>query len=120
MGTWREYKERMLTKARKSMNAAWGLGLQTSTLSVDAGIRIWKGIVRPILEYGAEGWPNKQNKWAEAEKLQKTMGERILRMPERTPDVTIRGELGWWTLKGRRDLLTNTTKVVLYSIGGNW
>ena len=61
IGIWKEYKERMMTKAKKSMNAAWGLGLQMGTLSVKSGIRIWEGIVRPITEYGAEIWPSQKD-----------------------------------------------------------
>ena len=106
IGIWKEYKERMMTKAKKSMNAAWGLGLQMGTLSVKSGIRIWEGIVRPITEYGAEIWPSqKDNTWDKAEGLQKEMGRRILRLAKQTSEVVIRGELGWWTLRGRRILL---------------
>ena len=33
------------------------------------------------------------------------MAKRILGVPSTTADAAVRGELGWWTLKGRRDML---------------
>jgi hypothetical protein len=105
-GDWNFFKERMLAKATTVMNAAWGIGLQTGALSVTGGIRIWEGIVRPILEYGSEIWPAAHtDRWKEAEAIQKKMGKRILRVGPKTSDAVVYGELGWWTLRGRRMLL---------------
>jgi hypothetical protein len=96
----------MLDKATAAMNAAWGIGIQTGALSVTGGIRIFEGIVRPILEYGCQIWPAEgTDKWQHAEDIQKKMGKRILRVGDKTPNEVVYGELGWWTLRGRRMLL---------------
>ena len=67
VGNWKKYKDRMIEKASRRMNAAWGVGLQSGAMSVKAGVNIWQGLVRPILEYGAEIWPvwtmAKDDKW---------------------------------------------------------
>ena len=43
--------------------------------------------------------------WEEAEKLQRDMGKRILGLMGSTNNEVIQGELGWWTMKARRDML---------------
>ena len=60
-------------------------------------------LVRPILEYGAEVWGGE--KWEEAEKLQREMGKRILGLKESTNNEVVLGELGWWKMKTRRDMI---------------
>ena len=60
------------------MNQTWAMGIKSGVLSVDAAKKIWMTLVRPILEYGAEVWGGE--KWEEAEKLQREMGKRILRL----------------------------------------
>jgi hypothetical protein len=77
----------------------------TGAVSVDSGIRIWQGLVRPVLEYGAEVWPMEAGNWEEADRLQRKMARRILGCQKNTPDEALRGELGWWTLKARRTML---------------
>lgn len=42
--------------------------------------------------------------WLEAEQLQTEAGRRILGVLEKTANDVVRGEMGWWTLKSRRDL----------------
>lgn len=44
-------------------------------------------------------------KWEEAEKVQRRMGRRILGLRENVNNEVVYGELGWWTLRTRRDLL---------------
>ena len=64
------------------MSAAWGMGVRGGHLSAKGAVGIWKAIVRPVLEYGAEVWGD--DNWEEAEKLQRTMGKRILKVNEKT------------------------------------
>jgi hypothetical protein len=85
------------------MTQTWGMGIQSGVLSVDAAKKIWMTLVRPILEYGAEVWG--EQKWEEAEKLQRDMGKRILGLKESTNNEVVLGELGWWKMKTRRDMI---------------
>jgi len=71
-------------------------------LTADAGDKIWGVMIRPVLEYGAEVWGG--GSWLEAEQLQTEAGRRILGVMGKTANDVVRGEMGWWTLKSRRDL----------------
>jgi len=70
---------------------------------VEDCVRVWQALVRPKLEYGTVVWG--EVKWEEAEKIQKEMGRMILRCSTKMTNEVVLGELGWWTLKGRRDFL---------------
>jgi len=41
----------------------------------------------------------------EAERIQREMARMILKCSPKMTNEAVLGELGWWTLKGRRDLL---------------
>ena len=69
--TWKLFKRRLIEKAEKNMCAACAMGMRTGHLSVKVSIGIWKTLVRPILEFAAEVWGEKN--WEEAEKLQRKM-----------------------------------------------
>ena len=43
--------------------------------------------------------------WEEAEVVQREMAKMILRCSSLMANEVVLGELGWWTLKARRDLL---------------
>ena len=64
---------------------------------------MWKTLVRPVLEYGAEVWGGED--WEEAEVLQRQMGKRILNVSDYTANEVVMGQLGWLSLKARRDIL---------------
>ena len=82
------------------------MGIQRGCLSVKAAINVWKALVRVIMEYGAEVWCECGNSlWEEAEKIQREMARRILGCSSKTACEVLLGELGWWTMKGRRDML---------------
>ena len=101
--TWKLFKRRLIEKAEKNMCASCAMGMRTGHLSVKASVGIWKTLVRPILEYAAEVWGEKN--WEEAEKLQRKMGRRILGMKDKTSNEAVLGDLGWWPLKARRDMI---------------
>ena len=100
---WKLFKKRLLDKSERNMRAAMGMGTRTKHLSVKAAVGIWKAVVRPVLEYAAEIWGDKD--WKEAEILQRTMAKRILGMKERASNEAVLGDLGWWPLKARRDMI---------------
>ena len=70
-------------------------------ISSDAGEPL-RTIVRPTLEYGCEIWGG--GKWLEAERIQLEAGRKLLGVGGKTTGEAVRGELGWWSMRGRRDL----------------
>jgi hypothetical protein len=58
------------------------------------------------LDYGTEVFGGIE-KWegAELEKLARKTGKAILGVRKSTTNEVVMGELGWWSMKGRRDLL---------------
>ena len=101
--SWGMYKSRLIGKARKNMVSSWSMGIQSGLMSVGAAIGVWKALVRPVLEYGVEVWGDE--KWEEAEKIQREMGRRIMGVKSFTNNEVVLGDLGWWRMKARRDLL---------------
>ena len=72
-------------------------------LPVEASLRMWYYVVRPVLEFGAEvaGYST----WREAEFVQNEVGRQILGVSKSCATAAVRGEPGWWTLKARRELI---------------
>ena len=100
---WNMMRDRLAGKTRRNMDIAWAMGIQSGHLSVVAADMVWKVLVRPIAEYGAEVWG--EDRWDEMEKIQRDMGKRILGLEQSTCNEVILGEMGWWTMKARRDML---------------
>jgi hypothetical protein len=96
-------KKEMVSKARMKLEIAWGLGCRFGRVKTSTGVHLWQGLIRPTLEYAAEVWH--RGKWEEAEQVQRSMGKRILGCRQKTTNEAVLGELGWWTMEGRRDLL---------------
>jgi hypothetical protein len=71
-------------------------------LSVKTGIKLWETMVRPILEYGAEIWGG--GKWPQADVIQNAAGKALLGLYRTSAEEVARGELGWLSLKSRRDI----------------
>ena len=65
------------------------------------GVMLWKSLVRSILEYGCEIWGKEQ--WLEGEQVQADMAKKILRCSTMSTREALLGDLGWWTLQGRRN-----------------
>lgn len=101
--TFKQFKERIADKARKNRARVWNMGMSKGDLSVPACINLWEALVRCNLEYGAEVWG--AGTWEEAELVAREMGRRILRCSSKTTTAAVLGELGWWELSTRRDLL---------------
>jgi hypothetical protein len=101
--SWKEFKERIASKAKKNVSAIWGMGMAYGKLSVKAGINLYEALVRSVLEYGAIVWEGVR--WEEGERIQREMGRRILKCHSKTTNESVLGELGMWTLKTRREFL---------------
>ena len=93
------FKDRKVKEARQRMMRVWAMGMRGGQMPV----KQWKTLVRPVLEYGAAVIGDV--KWQEAEQIQRRMGKMILRCSEKMTNEVVLGELGWWSMKGRRDLV---------------
>jgi len=104
-GSWDKEKKSRIKKAKRRMAVAYML-IRAGKLSVQDGLAVWRGLIRPVLEYGSEIWcSDRNNVWIEAERLQRKMLKRILRCPNRMPADVALGELGLTELRHRRDQL---------------
>ena len=97
----KEMKQNMVEKARKRLNCMWAVGANSHHLNASTLSTIWKVVVKPALEYGCEIWG--EEKWEEAERVQRKMGRMILEVKQRTSSDVVLGELGWWKMKAERD-----------------
>jgi hypothetical protein len=79
------------------------MGVRAGVCSVRVAELIWKALVRPTMEAAAEVMG--EGKWAEAEAIQLRMGRKILRCSRSTNREAVLGELGWWSMEARRDML---------------
>ena len=79
------------------------MGILGGFLTVKTSEVVWKSVVRSVLEYGCEIWGERL--LPQFEKLQSQMGRKILRCGPRMNNEVIQGELGWWTMRARRDEL---------------
>jgi hypothetical protein len=100
--TFKDFRIRILQKARSNMSRVWMMGLKSGYLTVKGGINLWEALVRSILEFSAEIWGF--DAWKEGEAVQYDMCRRILRCSSKTSKDVLVGELGFWSLKARRDL----------------
>jgi hypothetical protein len=103
-GGWKLRRGELLAKARGSFWRAWGLGMghRPGLISPLAAKGLWETLVRPVLEYGSEV---DSGKWEDAELLQRMAGRMCLGVGTTIPNTVVRGELGWWTIRARREYL---------------
>ena len=99
--SWAEQRKHMLGKAQCALNMVAAAGVSRGLFSVRTAIRLWKVLVRSVLEYGCELWG--LGEWQAAESLQAEAGRVILRVMPGTSHAAIRGELGWQLFQARRD-----------------
>jgi hypothetical protein len=97
--TYKDFKKRVLSKARKNLSKMWHMGIASGHLSVKASINLFESLVRSVVEYGSE--IIEDIKWEEGEKIQREIGRRILRCSGKTTNEVVMGELGWWRLSTR-------------------
>ena len=95
-------REELIAKARKSFWRIWGLGLGGGVLSAGGAANLWEIVVRPVLEYAAELG---KVRWGEAERLQLMAGRMCLGVGRAVANEVVSGELGWWSVEGRRRYL---------------
>jgi hypothetical protein len=96
-----DFKTRIIEKARTNMARVWSMGMRTGFLSMKASLNLWEALVRSNLEYACEVWGAEV--WNAGEAVQIDMGRRLLRCSSMTTKQVIQGDLGLWSLQGRRD-----------------
>ena len=97
--SWSVTKDRLARKAKARLAIVRKAIIEG--ISMEATEGLWAALIRPILEYGCELWG--ATNWPAAEQIQREVGRRLLGMNSKAADEAIRGDLGWWTMKGRRD-----------------
>ena len=104
-GSWAGKRREALAKARRSLWRGWGLGMggcSAGSLSAKGAAAIFETLVRPVVEYAGE---LEGGAWEEAERIQLLAGRLVLGVGKEMANEVVRGDLGWWTLRGRRDCL---------------
>merc|ERR1712141_922334 len=101
---WKKYKERILKKAKKIIGYIKWVNRGNIFLSVKVLAKLWFGLGRSTLEYGAEIWGG-EKKWEEAERLQRKIARFILKTKKNVNNNFLEGELKWMTLENRRIML---------------
>ena len=92
-GWWDNGRERILHKANAALWKAVGMGILDN----------YERFVRPVCEYAGEVLGG--SVWREAEVLQRRAGRMMLGVGDAVANEVVQGELGWWTVKGRLDML---------------
>lgn len=100
-GGWAQQRMR---KAKRAWWGAWEMGIGGQWVTVKNGVMIWKVMVQSVLDYGTEVFGGLE-RWEEAEVLARKMAKAILGVRTSTSNEVVMGELGWWTMRGRRDYL---------------
>jgi hypothetical protein len=72
-------------------------------MNMSVGMNIWESLARPTIEYGSEILFTEAFK--QAETCQHYFGKRLLELKQSTCNSYIRGELGLWRMKTRRNML---------------
>src|SRR4051794_30069696 len=94
---WKLTQQRLVTKAQGKLAL-----LNKAISDLKAAENVWWTMIVPTLNYGAE--ISGASNFPEAEKLQLEAGRRMLRVSSKMANAVVRGELGWWSMKGQRDL----------------
>ena len=101
-GKWATRRVEAVESTRRSMWRAWGLGLGGGMLSSKGAAGLFESLVQPVAEYGAE---IVGGAWGEMEKVQLLAGRLALGVGNEVANEVVRGELGWGTMRSRRDYL---------------
>ena len=90
-----ERVEEKIGKARRTLNAASGLGIRRNGLSIRTCNVIFWTIVIPTLTFGSEIWSISDKDVENLQKFQRYAGRRVQRFPKRSPVSTSFYGLGW-------------------------
>lgn len=97
---WTATKLRFAAKARSRLPMLKKAMIEG--ISVESGVKLWETLIRPTLEYAAEVWS--EGDWTEADRIQNAAGRTLLGLYKSTSVEVARGELGWLSLRARREI----------------
>ena len=98
--SWAGTKRRFVVKAKTRIPMV--TKAMVEGLSVQTGIKLWVTMIRPTLEYAAEILAGEN--WPQAEQIQYWVGRILLNLQRGTAREVVRGELGWCSLRARREI----------------
>ena len=87
--------EEKIGKGRRTLNAASGLGIRKSGITLKTCNLIFWTIVIPTLTFGCELWYVNDNDLEKIQNFQRYAGRRVQRFPKRSPSSTSYFGLGW-------------------------
>ncbi len=102
--TWKKWSDERLLKAKQSAVQLYHCGARSGALAVRTAERIVQMLQWPVLTYGSEVASVAKGETEQAERLQAQAARYILGTPANTPLDMARGELGWMSVGGMRDM----------------
>ena len=87
--------EDKLSKGRRTLNAASGLGIRKNGLTLKTCNLIFWTIVIPIVTFGSEIWYLSDSDLEKLQNFQRYAGRRVQRFPKRSPNCSSYYGLGW-------------------------
>ena len=90
-----ERVEEKIGKGRRALNAASGLGIRKSDISMKTCNQIFWTIVMPIITFGCEIWQINDKDIENLQFFQRYAGRRVQRFPKRSPISSGYYGLGW-------------------------
>lgn len=100
---WRTVLNRKIITAEQVMRRVIVSGFRRGHMKAEQCVKIWKGLIRPILEYGLEVISGPKATMKKLETVQHKMGCAILGLPTSTSATYVRSELGLVQIATRQD-----------------
>jgi hypothetical protein len=94
--------KRLGNKADAVASMLLGMGGACERMGMGLRRRLWQALGAPVMQYGTEVWHPGKGEMAQLEMVQRQAGRRVLGCGTRMSDEVVRGELGWWTVRGRQ------------------
>ena len=97
---WNTQGKKIVEKAKKRQGE-WMKVMYNKNLSVYNRINLYKTMVRPVIEYGAEVWWPTEQQLKELEKVQRECAKTILGVVPQTANVAVIAETGLPSIRSR-------------------
>jgi len=98
---WNKWVDEKAAAGRRALRTLWWCGVRQGGLAVDIGNRLMDMMLRPAMSYGYEIANPSTTAFLKHERVQLAAARQLLRAPIYTKSEALRGELGWWTTRGR-------------------
>jgi hypothetical protein len=101
-GKWTDVAKRLGEKAGAVASILLGMGGVCEKMGMGLRRRLWLALGAAVMRYGTEVWYPSKGELARLELVQRQAGRRVLGCGIRLSDEVVRGELGWWTVRGQQ------------------